>query len=101
MYFLIRHDEAYPYANIWFRFKVKAPGDSVFHTGPRIEKTLADAEGKWLGKGLAGIWEHKLPLTPQEIPAFNKQGDYIIKIEQIMRVNPLPSVLNAGLIIEK
>lgn len=101
MYLLLRHDEAYPYANIWFRFKIKAPGDSTFHTGQRIEKSLADIEGKWLGKGLGEIWEHKLPLTIKEMPELNKKGTYILKIEQIMRSNPLPSVLNVGLIIEQ
>jgi len=101
MFFLIRHDEAYPNANIWIRFKIKAPGDTAFHEGVRIDKTLADVEGKWLGKGMGNIWEHKLPLTREEMPSFRRQGDYTIRIEQIMRSNPLPSVLNVGLIVEK
>src|SRR6218665_983457 len=54
---LIRHDESYPNANIWIRMKVKAPGDSVFRDGARIEKQLANAAGVWQGKGMGGIWE--------------------------------------------
>lgn len=101
MYLLIRHDESFPFSNLWIRMKVKTPGDSTFNTGNRIGKDLADPEGKWLGKGLGGIWEHKIPLTIKETPTFNHKGDYEIKIEQIMRMNPLPSVLNVGLAIEK
>ena len=100
-YFLIRHDESYPNANIWFRMKVKAPGDSTFTEGPRIEKELADAEGKWKAQGMGGIYEHRIPLFTKEAPVFSKPGTYEIKLEQIMRQNPLPSVINVGLRVER
>lgn len=101
MYFLIRHDDAFPYANLWFRLAVKAPGDSVFRQGPRIEKELADQQGKWLGKGLGDVWEHRIPLSRTEMPPLADTGLYEIRLEQIMRSNPLPSVLQVGLQLEK
>ncbi len=100
-YLLIRHDESYPNANFWFRLNLKGPGDKTFKDGPRIQKDLADPKGEWLGRGMGGIWEHKIPLSAKEIPQFSKPGTYEIRIEQVMRDNPLPSVLNVGLIIEK
>ena len=101
MYLLVRHDEAYPFANIWFRLNEKTPGEKSFKEGERINKVLADAEGKWLGKGMGGIWEHKIPFTTKEGLKFNHIGVYEIQMEQLMRTNPLPSVLNVGLLIEK
>ncbi len=100
-YFLMRHDEAYPNANIWIRLNVKGPGDSTFRHMSRAEIGLADAEGKWLGRGMGGIWEHKVALAPAMVPQFKKSGVYHIRIEQIMREDPLPSVLNVGLNIER
>ncbi|WP_118974438.1 gliding motility lipoprotein GldH [Taibaiella koreensis] len=100
-YLLVRHDEGYPNANLWLSLKVKAPGDTTFSEGVRIEKDLADPKGEWLGRGMGGIWEHKIPFNLKETPKLNKPGRYEFKIEQIMRSNPLPSVLNVGLIIEK
>ena len=100
-YFLMRHDEAYPNANLWIRLNVKGPGDSTFHRAERIEIGLADAEGKWLGRGMGGIWEHKVALAANKVPQFKKPGVYHIRIEQIMREDPLTSVLNVGLNIEK
>lgn len=100
-YLLIRHDESYPNSNFWFRMKVKAPGDTVFHDGKRVEKDLADAKGEWLGRGMGAIWEHKIPLSFRETPELNRPGTYEIKIEHLMRDNPLPSVLNVGLMVEK
>lgn len=98
---LMRHDEAYPNANLWFRLKVKAPGDSVFRDGGRIEKQLANAAGEWLGKGMGGIWEERIAIPVREAPQFKQPGLYEIKIEQLMRNDPLPSVLNVGLRIER
>lgn len=98
---LLRHDESYPNSNIWFRLKVKAPGDTVFREGPRIEKELANAAGEWLGKGMGTIVEERIALSAKEMPRFNKPGMYEIKIEQLMRNDPLPAVLNVGLRIEK
>jgi len=98
---IVRHDEAYPNSNIWIRMKVKVPGDSVFREGNRIEKQLANASGVWLGKGMGGIWEERIVIPAKEAPQFNRPGTYEIRIEQLMRNDPLPAVLNVGLRIEK
>ena len=98
---LLRHDESYPNSNIWFRLKVKALGDSVFREGARIEKELANAAGEWKGKGMGTIIEERIALSSKEAPQFTKPGMYEIKIEQLMRNDPLPAVLNVGLRIEK
>jgi gliding motility-associated lipoprotein GldH len=100
-YLLLRHDESYANSNFWFRMKVKAPGEKTFVDGPRIEVDLADAKGEWLGRGMGGIWEHKIAIPDSKAPKLDKQGTYEIKLEQIMRDTLLPSVLNTGLIIEK
>lgn len=100
-YFLLRHDESYPNSNIWFRLSVKAPGDSLFRDGGRIQADLADASGVWLGRGMGGIWEHKVPVRDAEAPRLNRPGVYEIRMEQLMRQDPLPSVLNVGLLIEQ
>lgn len=101
MYFLMRHDEAYPYANIWVGMSVQSPQKNGFSETKRIEKQLAQSDGTWMGRGMGGIWEHKIPFTAAEGIQFNEIGAYTIQLEQIMRMNPLPSVLNVGLIVEK
>ncbi len=100
LFLLIRHDEAYPYANLWYNLKIKKPGDSVYSQEVRLETTLADSDGKWLGLGINDITEHKLPIRIADSVLFDQTGLYHFKIEQAMRTNPLPSILNVGLIIE-
>jgi gliding motility-associated lipoprotein GldH len=100
-YLLMRHDESYPNSNLWFRMKVKEPGSKTWIDGPRLEVELADVEGKWLGRGMGGIWEHKVWIDTRDFLQFSHAGTYEIKIEQLMRYNPLPAVLTVGLCVTK
>ncbi|HET8573846.1 MAG TPA: gliding motility lipoprotein GldH [Edaphocola sp.] len=100
-YILLRHDASYPFANIWLRLWVKQPGDSAWSNGERLDLRLADISGSWLGKGMGSVWEHKIPLNKTQNLHFSKPGTYQVKVEQIMRDNPLAGILNAGIIVEK
>lgn len=101
LYFLVRHTEAYAYSNIWMWIYSKQPGDSTFQRS-RIEIPLAEPSGKWLGRGMGEIWEQRMPITRNDNPmVFKRKGTYEIKLEQNMRVNPLPEVLQVGLRVEK
>jgi gliding motility-associated lipoprotein GldH len=99
--FLIRHTEAYPYSNIWVWVHIKQPGSDSFERS-RIEIPLAEATGKWMGRGMGEIWEQSMPVTTNaNATIFNKTGTYEIQLEQNMRINPLPEVLQVGLRVEK
>src|SRR5690606_9471133 len=101
MYFLIRHTEAYPYSNIWVWIYTKAPGDSTFRK-TRIEIPLAEPSGRWLGRGMGEIWEQRMPITHEgDSTILHKKGTWEIKLEQNMRINPLPEILQVGLRVEK
>lgn len=101
MYFLVRHTEAYPFSNIWVWIYTKAPGDSTFNK-TRIEIPLAEPNGKWLGRGMGEIWEQRMPITHEgDKSILRKKGTWEIKLEQNMRVNPLPEILQVGLRVEK
>jgi gliding motility-associated lipoprotein GldH len=101
LYFLIRHTELYPFSNIWLNIYTKMPGDTSFQE-TRIEIPLAEASGKWLGRGMGDVWEQRMPITRNDAPMiFAKAGTYEIRFEQAMRVNPLPEIMNVGLRVEK
>lgn len=110
LFFLIRHTNAYPYSNIWLRLLSKQPGDSTFEE-QRFEVTLASPtavlpdgslSGGWLGRGMGEIWEQRMALNNVQQPIyFSKPGEYIFKLAQDMRVNPLPEVIQVGLRVEK
>lgn len=110
LFFLIRHTNAYPFSNIWLKFKTKMPGDSVFQD-QRFEVTLASPTavlpdgslgGGWLGRGMGEIWEQRMALNSIQQPVhFTKAGEYIFRLSQDMRVDPLPEIIQVGLRMEK
>src|ERR1035437_7081734 len=99
-WFLIRHTQAYPYSNLWIWVYVKTPGDSIIKK-ERINIPLAEATGKWLGRGMGEIYEQRMQLNLQDYINFNKKGNYQVSLEQNMRINPLPEIMDVGLRIEK
>ena len=99
-YFLIQHTQAYPYNNLWLWVYIKTPGDSTIKKA-RINVPLAEATGKWLGRGMGEIWEQRMPIDLGDSIKFNRAGTYEISLEQNMRINPLPEILHVGLRLEK
>ncbi len=100
IYFLTRHTDAYPFSNIWMWVYTLEPDSQLLES--RIEVPLADPAGRWLGRGMGEIWEHRMPITRNDKPMkFLKPGNYEIRFEQNMRLDPLPEILQVGLRIEK
>jgi gliding motility-associated lipoprotein GldH len=101
LYFLIRHTEAYPFSNIWLMVYTKKPGDTTFEA-TRLEIPLAEPSGKWLGRGMGEIWEQRMPISVEgDTLMLRTKGTWEIRIEQNMRTNPLPEILQVGLRAEK
>ncbi|WP_345079533.1 gliding motility lipoprotein GldH [Nemorincola caseinilytica] len=99
-YFIIRHTQAYPYNNLWMWLYIKTPGDTVA-TKARINIVLADAGGKWLGRGMGEIYEQRMPFSLGDSVDLSRPGTYTIALEQNMRINPLPEILHIGVRVEK
>jgi gliding motility-associated lipoprotein GldH len=98
LYFLLRHDNAYAFNNLWVSVDSRLPGDSVIRT-ERFEFKLASGQ-KWLGTGMDDIFDHRILLYNEPV-RFSKQGTYSVRFRQDMRTDPLEHVLNAGLRLEK
>ena len=98
IYITLRHTHAYRYSNIWLNVQFQLPGDTL--NSQRVNLLLAINEKGWLGTGMDDIWELRQLITPQPF-RFNRRGKATFTLEQIMRDNPLPDILNAGIRVEK
>lgn len=98
VFLVIRHTDAYPYNNIWLNVGIQPPGESK--NTFRSEFTLGDDKKGWEGTGMNDIWELRKPISKGPI-RFKKPGVYNFTLEQIMRQNPLPSVMSAGIRVER
>ncbi|MFM7671514.1 MAG: gliding motility lipoprotein GldH [Bacteroidota bacterium] len=98
---ILRHTDAYPFNNIWLSVRIEAP-DTVYTF--KTEQRLGTNEQGWLGTGLNDVYEHRLPLNTELNQAgvsFRRAGNYTFRISQIMREDPLPQVLQAGIRVER
>jgi gliding motility-associated lipoprotein GldH len=97
VFLVLRHSDAYLYNNIWIKGSVRVPGDTAAKS-MQYDLPLADNKG-WMGSGMDDIYEHRVLIQQQT--KFTKPGTYSFTLEQIMRDDPLPHVLNVGVRVEK
>lgn len=98
IYIVLRHTDAYKYNNIWLNVGLQAPGDTMFFQN--LNLTFANDATGWEGTGMNDIWEVRKLVNGQP-RRFVKNGEYKFSITHIMRDNPLPAVMSAGLRVEK
>jgi gliding motility-associated lipoprotein GldH len=98
IFIVLRHTDGYKYNNIWLNTQLFINGDTILNK--KIDVPLGTDANGWDGIGMTDIWELRKPIfnSPKKFP---KQGLYQFNINQIMRDNPLPNVMSAGLRIEK
>jgi gliding motility-associated lipoprotein GldH len=99
IYAVIRHTDAYEFNNIWVNIYTKVPGDTVVRK-QQLDLRLATDEKGWLGSGMDDIFEHRILITARPEP-LTRAGVYQFTLENIMRVDPLPEVMNVGIRVEK
>lgn len=97
VFIMLRNNGQYPWRNIHLFVTTTSPaGQQVKDT---VEYYLADEMGKWLGSGWGNIWTNQLPYRINV--RFPYKGIYEFYIQQGMRNEKLPGVLDVGLMIKK
>jgi gliding motility-associated lipoprotein GldH len=97
IYINIRNSGTYPFSNLFLFINTQSPkGQTEMDT---VECKLADESGKWLGDGIGDLWDNQI-LFKHKV-RFPMKGVYRIQLQQAMRINPLPSLMDIGIRIEK
>jgi gliding motility-associated lipoprotein GldH len=97
VYLTVRHDDAYPFNNLYVFLTTTYPnGKQSIDT---IECVFANEKGEWKGDGAGDLWDNKIALKKNV--KFPYKGKYQFSFEQGMRMDPLPLILDFGMVIEK
>lgn len=94
-YVAIRHNDSYPYANLWLEATYT---DSKGQ--PRIDTLnlrLADEYGRWKGKGFGSSYQIEIPLGSR----VRADSLSTVRIRHIMRVDTLRGVDRVGINLYK
>lgn len=92
-----RNLENYPYSNLWLFVDIIAPNSSSVRD--TVEYELAQANGKWLGKGTGGVYVNQF--TFRSMVFFPFTGKYEVRIQHGMRDPKLEGLRDIGLTIRK
>lgn len=97
VFLTVRHADSYPYSNLFVFVTTTYPDGKM--SVDTCELILANKKGEWQGDGAGDIWDNKIPLKKNV--RFPQTGKYKFTFEQGMRSNPLPLIMDFGMIIEK
>lgn len=93
----LRHTGGYDYANIYLLLHQN--GSGLQDTAYRKEITLAELDGRWLGRSAGTLYEIQA-LAHQDF-IFPDTGTYHFALEQNMRQNPLSDIADVGIKLVK
>lgn len=97
VYLTVRHADSYLFSNLYVFLNTTYPnGKQSIDT---LECILATPKGEWIGDGAGDIFDNKILVTKNI--RFPQVGKYTFTFEQGMRNNPLPLIMDFGMIIEK
>ena len=97
VYLNVRNGSNYPYSNLFLFLATHTPhGETAKDT---VEIILADERGKWLGSGSGNVRDSRV-LFKRNF-RFPQAGIWKLEIQQAMRMNPLPQIMDAGMRIER
>lgn len=97
IYINVRNGSGYEFSNLFLFMTTITPKGEV--AKDTLELTLADVRGKWLGAGSGDVWDNRI-LFKRGF-RFPETGRWHFELQQAMRVNPLPQIMDAGMRIEK
>jgi len=97
IYINVRNAGGYQFSNLFVFLTTTLPDNR--QSRDTIELVLADESGKWKGDGLGDIWDNRILFKKNF--RFPQTGKYTFELEQAMRVDPLPQIMDAGIRIEK
>jgi gliding motility-associated lipoprotein GldH len=93
----VRHSGKYEFSNLYLFVTARSPNGSVKRD--TVEIVLADAHGKWMGKGAASVFTRYYPYKTNI--RFPVPGIYTFTIEQAMWIRDLKNISHIGMMIEK
>jgi gliding motility-associated lipoprotein GldH len=103
IFFLIRNDNNYPYANLFLIAEIDNNRKKIIDT---LEYAMADEKGNWLGSGIWDLKESKLVYKKNF--SFDNDTLVTVKLQQAVRKTGeekgdivLPGIKTVGIVIEK
>lgn len=94
-----RNTSGYPYYNIYFEYSILDSLQNELSGGLKEYIFFDPKTGEPFGSGLGDLFDHKVVL--EENFEFRSEGQYLIELRQMMRMDTLPYILSVGARVER
>jgi gliding motility-associated lipoprotein GldH len=98
LYYVLRHTNDYPFNNLFVQTKFTTPGDTAKMIQEEI--VLTDGNKTWLGQRFNNVIEQRLASNSVLVKP-TKPGLFTVQLTNIMRLNPLPNLMQVGVRVQK
>lgn len=95
----IRHQETYPYRDVWIAISQNMQ-DTLVYTTDTLQLFLADETGNWYGNGPGGLYQFAQSCNSQFIITQESASKHI-RIVHIMKDKPLKGISDVGIRLRK
>lgn len=96
-YFEVRNTTSYNLQNLYLFITAYYPGNT--YSRDTAECILAAPDGKWYGKGMGKHKDNRFLF--RKGVKFRKPGNYVIAVNQAMRIENLKGISDVGILIKK
>ncbi len=93
----LRNTGEYPRSNLFLFISATSPAGAF--TRDTLELVLAGPSGRWKGSGFGSVWQNRF-FYRQNV-RFPERGKYTFEVEQAMRIDDLPGIIDVGLRVER
>ncbi len=97
LWLVIKHEESYPYANLWLKVITKCPCGAI--KVDTVNIWFLDQHQRFIGTGIGKTWTVIWPF--QDSVKFPTNGIMDVYIQHIMRKNNITGIKEIGLIVDK
>lgn len=97
LYLIVRHTERFMYDKLLVKLLVQDTAKRTLHT-LYINAPLTNADEKWLGERMDDIWYNRIKIEPK---LYLNKGTYRLVLQQQMKDEVLPYLLNVGIALDK
>ncbi len=91
----VRNSATYPYHNLYAKHILYGADGKMINSALHNLYLSDPKTGKPTGKGMGDIFDHRVRFLRNVM--FTRPGKYTIKLQQYMRVDPLPGIMAVGL----
>ena len=97
LYFVVRHTGQFPYNKLLVKLMIQDTARKTL-TSMNIAAPLTDSKGNWNGTLMDDIYYSRIKIMP---PVFLKPGLYRFVLQQQMKEDILPYLLNVGIALDR